>query len=293
MLTLLMCYHFYADDSQLYKAVNPKCADDQIECKQHLESSISKISDWMFNNKLKLNQEKTEFIVFASKHNTRHIAVQDLTLNDTIIPRSDVVRNLGVYMDRELTMVRHINEVRKTCYYYMRWIWSVRHLLTVQATKYIVHALVMSRLDYCNTVLCALPQIAIRQLQRTQNAAARLVIRPPRDASITPILKQLHWLPIEYRIQYKTLCLVFKGLHDQAPQYIKDLLIPYQPTRRLRSSDSNLLSVPKTNMKYGQRAFSVVAPILWNATPTHVKDTQSYDVFRNRLKTHLFSVAFA
>ena len=112
----------------------------------------------MYKNKLKLNQEKTEFIVFASSTNEKHIVANNMFLNDANIPRSNTVRNLGVYMDTQMNMMYHINDVKKRCFYYMRWIWGVRHLLTTQATKYVVHALVISRLDYCNSVLHGLPK---------------------------------------------------------------------------------------------------------------------------------------
>ena len=248
----------------------------------------------MYKNKLKLNQEKTEFIVFASNTNEKHIVANNMFLNDANIPRSNTVRNLGVYMDTQMNMMYHINDVKKRCFYYMRWIWGVRHLLTTQATKYVVHALVISRLlDYCNSVLHGLPKFAIHELQLVLNAAARLVVRCSRHTSITPILKELHWLPMEQRIQFKTLCMVFKALHKQAPDYITEMLIPYRPSRRLRSSDQHLLTVPRTNLKYGTRAFSVAAPSLWNQLPAHIRATESYERFKVLLKTHLFRTAFA
>ena len=289
---LALCYHFYADDTQLYKVVNPRSIEDQFCSKKVLEDSIACISEWMYHNKLKLNQEKTEFIIFSSNVNCKHIAVDNILLGTATIPRASTVRNLGVYMDMQLNMMYHINDVKKRCFYYMRWIWGVRHLLTTQATKYVVHALVISRLDYCNSVLYGLPKCAIHELQLVLNAAARLVTRCSRDTRIKPILMNLHWLPVEYRIQFKTLCLAFKGLHNQAPEYITDMLSPYEPSRRLRSSEQRLLTVPRTNLKYGTRAFSVAAPSLWNSLPPDIRATDSYECFKKMLKTHLFRVAF-
>ena len=257
-----------------------------------MEHGILSISDWMFNNKLKLNEEKTEFIIFSSSHNAKHIKVESLDLNNIAIPRANVVRNLGVQMDTQLNMTQHVNDVKKRCFYYIRWIWSIRHLLTTQATKYVVHALVISRLDYCNIVLYGLPKSVIRDLQLVLNAAARLVLRCPRDTPTNQILKDLHWLPIEQRIQFKLICLTFKGLYDQAPDYIYEMLVPYSQTRRLRSCSKQLLAVQRTNLKYGNRAFSIAAPKLRNSLPDDIRTIKSFPLFKKRLKTYLFTNAF-
>ena len=133
-------------------------------------------------------------------------------------------------------------------------------MLTMEANKYLVQAIIVSRLDYCNAILYDLPATVIDELQSVQNAAAILIVRCSRDSRIIPILKQLHWLPISYRIKYKVLCLTYKGQHGLAPEYIKYMLCSYAPSRRLRSSNQNLLNVPSTNLGYGKRAFSVAGP---------------------------------
>lgn len=267
MTILAVCYHCYADDTQIYKSVNPKDYAAQQSCKCYMEDCVRQINGWMSSNRLQLNQDKTKFIIFASRFNSRHIQVDSLQLTDSVIRRSDVVRNLGVHLDYQLNMKRHLHETRKTCFYYMKWISSIRHMLTMDATKYLVQALIVSRLDYCNAILCELPKTLIDELQSVQNAAARLIVRCPRDSHITSFLKQLHWLPISHRIKYKVLCLTYKGQNGLAPDYIKDMLCSYVPTRRLRSSNQNLLAVPSTNLGYGKRAFSVAAPRLWNSLP--------------------------
>ena len=157
---------------------------------------------------------------------------------------------------------------------------------------YIVHALVISRLDYCNIVLYGLPKKSIKELQSVQNAAARLITRCPKNANITPVLKDLHWLPIQYRLEYKLMCLTFKALHGDAPAYIKDLLQVYKPCRQLRSSDDNLLSVPRVNLQFGERAFSVAAPKFWNKLPNNVRSSQTLGCFKKQLKTYLFTQAY-
>ena len=107
----------------------------------------------------------------------------------------------------------------------------------------------------------------------------------------TPVLIKLHWLPIKFRIQFKVLLLVYKALNGLAPKYIKELLVPYKPRRHLRSEAKGLLDEPRTRLKFGDRAFSISAPRLWNALPQHLKDSTSCQAFKKCLKTHLFRLA--
>ena len=123
-------------------------------------------------------------------------------------------------------------------------------------------------------------QDLIAKLQRLQNSAARIVSRTGKYEHITPVLIKLHWLPIKFRIQFKVLLLVYKALNGLAPKYIKELLVPYKPRRHLRSEAKGLLDEPRTRLKFGDRAFSISAPRLWNALPQHLKDSTSCQAFK-------------
>ena len=110
--------------------------------------------------------------------------------------------------------------------------------------------------------------------------------------SVTPILRSLHWLPIHHRITFKVLLLTYKILHGQAPKYLSDLisLRCTSSLRPLRSPSTLQLTLgPRTITRYGDRAFSVIAPILWNKLPVHIHNTHSLDQFKTLLKTHLFN----
>ena len=125
-------------------------------------------------------------------------------------------------------------------------------------------------------------------MQHTQNAAARLITFAKKYDHITPVLKQLHWLPIEMRIIYKICLLAYKAQHDLAPAYLCSLLKPYSTQRSLRSNKKNLLDEHRTGNKYGGMAFENAAPKLTNSLPQDIRQASSLESFKSALKTCLF-----
>ena len=132
------------------------------------------------------------------------------------------------------------------------------------STETCSYAYITSRLDYYNVLLYGLPKYLINRLQLLQKSAARRVTLTKRQEQITPILRNLHWLPVHYRIVFKMLLLTYKALNGLAPDYIKDLLRYNDSRRALRSSNNRLLDEPRVILKmYGERTFSILAPRLW------------------------------
>ena len=190
-------------------------------------------------------------------------------------------------------MVPQVTATSKSAFYHLRKIRLIRKHLTFDLAQLLARAVVTSKLDYCNSLLYDLPKNVIKQLQRVQNAAARVVTLSPKFCHITPVLANLHWLSIYLRIELKILIVTCKTLHGLAPAYIKDLVQSYLPARDLRSSKKNLLVVPVFNINsYGRRAFSVASPLLWNSLPQHIRDAGSLDIFKRQLKTVLFRRGF-
>ena len=168
----------------------------------------------------------------------------------------------------------------------------IRRHISISTAKTISTALISSRLDYCNSLLNNIAKRDLAKLQRVQNCLARVVLRAPRFSPSLPLLKQLHWLPVSYRINFKLSTLTYRALSTQQPPYLASLLHLSNIPRQLRSSISQQLIVPKTKLNLGKRAFSVAAPRVWNELPITLKTSETIAIFRKKLKTYLFQIAF-
>lgn len=288
-----LLYHFYADDTQLYVSFKPQNELAKSNALTLVEHCLTDIEKWMNENMLKLNSDKTEVMLFTSKHNAKHMNSVVVRVGDTEIASVSSVKNLGVIFDSAMNMEKHVKNVCRSAYFQLRNIGHIRRYLTRNATKSLVNGLVTSRLDYCNSLLSGLPQKTLHKLQVVQNTAARIVTRTPRYSHITPVLKELHWLPVERRVQFKILMHTYKALHGQAPEYIGNMLKIYTPGRTLRSSETlHLVATRAKTVSYGERQFKFSSAKLWNELPCHIRDASTLDNFKQLLKTHLFSLQY-
>jgi hypothetical protein len=246
----------------------------------------------MQSNKLKLNDEKTEVLTLTSKHKPPYKPVA-LQIGEATVESKPKVRDLGVILDKHMTMEDHIGSVCRSAYAQLSTVSRIRRYLTLEAAKSLVHALVTSRIDYCNSLLYGLPKVLVNKLQHVQHVSARVITKTPRHQHITPVLKELHWLPMERRIEFKILMHTFRSIHRDAPSYLQDLVTLYVPSRQLRSANDISLVKPKTRtVKYGGRSFKYAAPHLWNSLPSHVKNVPNLNSFRKVLKTHMFRLVY-
>ena len=183
-------------------------------------------------------------------------------------------------------MKKHISEKCRIASLKLCNIKEIRRYLSLDSLFRLVNALVISHLDYCNALFIGLPDSTIKPLQNVQNSATRVIFGLSKFEHISPGLKKLHWLPIEYSIEFKALTMVFKSLHSKAPTYISDLL-QLKSNYSLRSANGINPQEQRSKLKcYGGRAFSVCAPQLWNMMPNNVKLSPNLDIFRKNLKTY-------
>ena len=181
-----------------------------------------------------------------------------------IIQPSSCSGNIGVVFDSTMSMLSHVKAVCESALYHLRNIFRIRKLLSTKTNETLVHAFVTSELDHCNSLLYSVPKYVIKKLPSVQNTAARLIRSSRKFDRITPILFDLHWLPVSERIKFKIILLTHRALHQQSPTYIQDLIRRHSTSRTLRSSSSlRLTPVNCFNLKsYGPRAFTVSAPEL-------------------------------
>ena len=212
----------------------------------------------------------------------------------TVEPVVSVI-NLGVYMGNEMNMRLHIGKICSACYFHLRRLRQLRHIVSKATMKRHVSAFVLSRLDYCNSVLAGLPDATLALMQRVMNAAVRLVACLHMRDHVTSAMRSLHWLPIKFRVRYKIMYLDACGCQQPQPR------VHQQTTRsgstlpereRLRSSTSGAFVVPVTKTQFGRRAFSVAGPAAWNELPTKTRYTTDIDHFKRALKAPLFSAAY-
>ncbi|KAF7246012.1 Macrophage mannose receptor 1 [Varanus komodoensis] len=230
--------HQYADDTQLYLSFSTNPG----EAVAVLNQCLAEVMGWMRANKLKLNPDKMEVLLVGGSGFGE--GGFDLVLNGVALPLRDKVRSLGVLLDPELSLEAQVTAAARSAFLQLRLINQLRPYLNYDCLATVTHALVTSRLDFCNAHYVGLPLKTVRILQLVQNRAARLLTGTGRYVHMTPVLRQLHWLPIEVQAQFKVLVMTYKALNGLGPSYLKERLHPYLPGRPLRSAGEALLREP-------------------------------------------------
>ncbi len=242
---------------------------------------------------MKLNDDKTEFLIIGTRQQLAKMKYNDIKIGDTIIKTAESAKNLGVIFDKNMGLNKQVMNTCRKGFYHIRNIAKIRNYLDQKSAEIVVNAFVTSNLDYSNSLLYGMAANQIQKLQRMQNAAARVVLKLKKFDHITEGRKQLHWLPLQARMEFKISAITWKCLHDQAPSYLKELIQIKQNRRVTRSNKSIVLIEPNTNLVTGgDRAFRKVAPKLWNKLPDKIRNSETYETFKKHLKTHLFRASY-
>ena len=287
-----MSFHLYADDTQMYVGCP---ISETVATKGKLEQCVSAIREWMSANLLKLNDDKTEFMVVGTRHALQHIPseLSSISVGNINVKSTSCAKNIGVVMDPLLNMEKQVSKITRTCYMALTDIGRIGRYLSVKATKSLVLSHVMCHLDVNNALLYNIADKVLNKLQVVQNRAARLIFKLDKFAPTKEIRRDvLHWLPVEFRIEFKINLLTYKCLNDLAPPYLSSLISLRVPKRKTRSAVKFLLNEPKGRISIGDRAFSVCAPALWNGLPEELKYSVNVKDFKDNLNTHLFKIAY-
>ena len=288
-------FHTYADDLQLYL----NCTDSPTYAPDRLSSCIKSIHHWLTSNSLKLNPTKTEAIFL-------HLPLRSSTLPEpppislynTTLPYSQNVRNLGLDIDTTLSLDFHLIHIHKSIHYHLHCLQLIRCSIPLPMAITIASSYIIPLFDYCNSLLFNLPDYKLIKLQRLQNAVVNCVHLLPRHSldPITPLLKQLHWLPAPYRIQYKLSLTIHKAIHHNSLDYLAPLLHLQTPITTLHTLSSNtfILTTPHLYKLHSSniRSFALSASYNWNSLPKHLLINSSTPSFKRHLKTHYFCLAF-
>ena len=241
-----------------------------------------------------INDSKTEFMLIGTKAQLQKTKSATLIIGESIIsPSTEPLRNFEAWFDYHFNLNFNITKTCRRAFFHLHNIRRVRKYLSIESAEKLVHVFITSRSDYCNSLLYGLPHCALIKLQRVQNAAARVLYLAPRYRHMTPILYELQWLPVTFRMEFKIIIITRKAIHGTAPNYLS-YLVNFKPnvSHSLRSNNKYLLSNPnfRTLPTLGDRAFVAA---LWNNLPLDLRCTSDFEVFKRNLKIHLFTKAFS
>mgnify|MGYP003487581444 FL=1 len=259
-----------------------------------LEYCFNSVRQWFLLNGLQLNPDKSEAIQLGTAAKLRSgYRVSDISLGDHRLTLSSSVKTLGVQIDRALSFTEHVDTVCKSSRFHINALRHIRNCVDLETAKDIASSIVGSRIDYCNSLLYGISNANQHKLQLLQNTLARVVTRTRKYDHITPVLRNLHWLPITARINYKIAVLTYKLLSTNTPSYLSEVISVHHPSRQLRSAANRTLSVPYVRTQFGARAFRHAAPTIWNSLPASITSaSSSLATFKRDLKTSDYKQSF-
>jgi len=277
--------HGYADDHQVYKNYDKTTEYSMLV--NEVPECFKNISKWMTRNYLQLNPGKTEIIVFGSPSVLASLSIRGVFLDEGVCIRfSPVVKNLGFRLDSCLTFNDQVKKLKQSCFHKLRHIAKMKYFLTETQIRILIQAVILSKIDYCNSLYYGCQTYVINQLQVIQNRACRIIFGMKKRENVDHRLQELHWLKVKERIEFKVLLLIFKSVKGQAPDYLNEL-ITFNNDSGCRRRSLHIV-----NPRMQCRAFQSAAPVLWNLLPHSIRDSDTVTIFKSRLKTHLFKRSF-
>ena len=250
----------------------------------------------MMTNKLKLNDDKTEVVLFGTRQQLEKLESNEefkIKIGCEIIKPVSSARNLGYFMESQLKSKTHITKVCGTSYSTLKNIARIHSLLTPEAAKIIVQGLVISKLDYCNTLLLGTSGHQLSRLQMIQNMGCRVIRNLKKNDHVSNAMKEIHWLKIQEWIQYKVLVTMYQCVNGLAPSFLINLLDLDLTRKHLRSDTQGKLPIPCCSLSQVRNSsIRYAGPRLWNELPQHLQSANSLGTFKSLLKTHLFKKSY-
>ena len=243
---------------------------------------MDEIIQWSYEHFMKINPDKTEILLLRPTSLNNEVVINGILFHEQCIRFSDSVKNVGVYVDKNLNLAKHVNIVVSHGYKILKDIGRIKKYVSRTQLEQLVHAVIASRLDYCNCLFMNISKDNLFKFQKLQNTAARLILGRRRRDSASQALKELHWLNVDARITFKICLLVFKVLRGKC-----NMSLTYKSFNG-RPDDYLKLETPNFKTKYGQRLFEYNGSRLWNALPLNIRTEENIEVYKTKLKTLLF-----
>ena len=276
-------FHLYADDLQVYTTFNHNETPDAV-CR--LNQDLNRIAEWSDRNGLVLNPLKSKFMVLGSRNQVNLIKNHNpqVKVGNNNIVLVNEARNLGVVMDERLKFHTHVIEVTKNCFYRLKILYRVRNYLSETLRIYLCETLILSKLNYADTIMgeCLLSNTK-RLIQRVQNACARFCFSIPSRAHVTPYLNNGNLLNMASRLSLHFACLLFGVVKTGTPEYLFDKI---SFSQRLVRTASRLI-VPQHKTSAFRGSFRYAATKCWNNIPPPVRNCTSFWSFKNMYRKHL------
>jgi hypothetical protein len=269
----------YADDLQIVLTVNVLQVHEAIA---KLERCISDIKDWYSLNHLLINDSKTEFIVFGTAAQLKKLPNLQLRVGDCLVPVSGGVRDLGVYLDQQLSMEEHITRTCRSSYGFLRSIGRIRKSLDGTTCNLLVQSLVMSRINFCVSTMVGVNKKQVKRVNKVVKASLKMVnsCRSRTGGIDLSVFGDKDWMKLEQRVHFRLAMITFIALKTGSPFYLYDSLRLVSHSRGLRSVGERQLESIRTRLEIGKRSFIAAAPAIWNSLPSEARKSTNIAEFK-------------
>ena len=282
-------FQSYADDSHLFASFDPE--SEYEDTMDRVNKCLKDIERWMKSVFLKMNVGKTEVLFIAKPRIHSLFRNMSITIADKCYVSSSnkSVKSLGAYFNGTMSVNNMVSELVKSCNFNLKKMAGFRYILSTKQKLLLVKSHILCKVDYCSVLLANAPAYQVNRLQKLINKGIRFAHSLKKRDHVSNHLKEAHFLPMSFRIQYKCCLFIYNMLHGICPHYMNNVIIPRLPQERnLRSNSDNLLfyqTSHHTTLQYGMINN-------WNCLPYSIRCIPTRELFKKHLKTHYFSIAF-
>ena len=257
-----------------------------------LTSDLNNIGQWCAENKMKINEKKTNCMLIGTNQKLARRPCRELNLaiNNHKLDTVESEKLLGVHFDRNLSFTKHVDFVCKNISSKIALLCRIKQYLPLQARKLYFNSYILPVIDYCLTVWGNAPKLQIERIHKLQKRAARVILDSPPDSSSKPLFEELGWLTVFERVEYNKAILLYKSMNNMSPTYISSLF-NFQNSEyySLRSIENNNMAIPKHNTELFKNSFQYSGTKIWNALPITLRTACSLPAFKHNLYRHIIS----